>query len=130
MRALSAWLAIAALLLASLAPAVSHALSAAHRSHAVFPPGLHEICTGSETASSWHHAAGHDGSHLPSQHDFHAEHCPFCRIQSDVPVLPPLDKPAPLSIAGGYTYPPLFYVAPSPLFAWVQAQPRAPPLLS
>jgi hypothetical protein len=53
--------------------------------------------------------------------------CPYCRVQTDLPVLPP----APLALAISplsSQHPPLFYHAPAPLFSWVAAHPRGPPL--
>jgi len=57
----------------------------------------------------------------------HLEHCPMCSVAGHAAGMPP----APLSFAAPAVTegrPRLFYAAPRPLFAWLAAQPRAPPL--
>lgn len=108
------WIAILALLFSAIAPAVSHAMSAASG-----VPGL-EMCT-------------IDGVKPPpakslSDAILHAfEHCPYCAAHATPPALPPpsawhfpLQRAQPI-------FPALYYYSPSPLFAWSTANPRAPP---
>lgn len=52
--------------------------------------------------------------------------CPYCRVQHDLPALPPAPL-APLVATLATGHPPLFYHAPAPLHAWVAAHPRGPP---
>ncbi len=77
-----------------------------------------------------------DDTYLPttppaSEQILHIEHCPFC-LNNPValgilPTAPVIALPALLSYQ---LVPALFYQAPYPLFAWLCAQPRAPPTLS
>jgi hypothetical protein len=64
----------------------------------------------------------------PKSHQ--AGHCPFCATFGADAALPP---PAAITIAfaaGDQPVPPLYLLAPRPLFAWASAQPRAPPIPS
>jgi hypothetical protein len=93
-----------AVLMAALAPAVSQML-AARDAHAA------------TSSADCHTKAAHALSN----------HCGYCVMQADLPFLPaltvaPLPPERPASMA-----PPLFHLAPSPLFIWLAAQPRAPP---
>jgi hypothetical protein len=127
-RAVAAWLAMFAVVIASVAPAISHAFAqpgspnhAQHQSDAD-DGAVEEVCsTDADTAEV--HAGGHDPDAPPA---LHLEHCPFCHLHADalqvpfvsVPVLPSASRPA---------RPLLFFLAPSLLHAWRSAQPRAPP---
>lgn len=52
--------------------------------------------------------------------------CPYCRVHADLPVLPPSPLPLPqFEITS--ERPALFYLAPTPLHAWIAANPRGPP---
>jgi hypothetical protein len=52
--------------------------------------------------------------------------CPYCRVHADLPVLPPAPLPLPqFKITS--ERPALFYLAPTPLHAWIVANPRGPP---
>lgn len=110
-RRFAAGLAILAMLLASLAPAITHALNA--------QPGLamaSMICTQDRApdappADVW-------------------DCCPFCSASALAHALPP---PAcePLRLDGTeHPLPALFLLAPRPLFAWAAARSRAPPSAS
>lgn len=64
----------------------------------------------------------------PGPHASHMDKCPFCQLQSDLPLLEiaPAQWVAaePLRVR-----PDLFYQSPSPLPVWAAASPRAPPVL-
>jgi hypothetical protein len=123
-RRLTAWIACFAILLASLAPAVSHALAAAGKGGFSL---WAEICSaeGPRLQNVESHAA-HDTA--PTEHGMHFEHCPFCLTHAGSVALPSSAEPILLLPAGSPVQPLLFFHAPRPLFAWVAAQPRAPPL--
>jgi len=111
------WIAILALIFSAIAPSISHAVSATAN-----VPGL-ELCTV-------------DGIKAPqgkslSDAIVHAfEHCPYCAAHATPPSLPPLSVwHFPLPTAQ-QIFPSLYYQAPSPLFAWSTANPRAPPALA
>lgn len=122
-RRITAALACMAILLAALAPAISHALSDAGQPRSLWAEicsstGLKQVKLESATTSSVH---GEPVSAF--------EHCPFCQCHGGMPALPPaaLDVPA---YSGSFPLPILFYQAPRPLFAWAGAQSRAPPFHS
>lgn len=124
MHRMTAWIAFCAILLASLAPSISHVVAAAKGT----PNGWMEICTvtGAKLVQI------DDGkSHTPSSGDknLHFEHCPFCLNHAVAAGMPPGDFVLPV-VAGTSVVPLLFYQASYPLFAWTTAQPRAPPVLS
>lgn len=127
-RALAAWLAILAVVIASVAPAISHAIAReAATSHALHQDasGEHDICgmEAREAEESSAHHGGHDPSPAPS---LHMEHCPFCHLHADALLLPNValpDQPP----NGAAERPRLFFQAPTLLAIWRSAQPRAPP---
>ncbi|MYN04485.1 DUF2946 domain-containing protein [Pseudoduganella sp. DS3] len=64
----------------------------------------------------------------PGQHANHMDKCPFCQLQSDLPLLE--IPPAQWIVAEmPRARPELFYQSPSPLHTWAAASPRAPPVL-
>lgn len=116
-RSQQRWLARAVMLLvalALLAPTISRAL---HHLEAVNSP-WNQVCSAPLIDSL--PAGGHAAPTL--------EHCPLCALQA-APALPPAE-PATLYLlpALAFPLPALFLRAPRPLFAWLTAQPRAPPL--
>ena len=122
-----AWIACFAILLAALAPTISHALAA--QQHPVQQQEWVEICSmeGSKMVMVEHeHTAPQ-----PAHDSFgHMEHCPFCLNHAVAHGLPPIDSPVLPMVAGSSVLPPLYYQASRPLFAWDVAQPRAPPFFS
>lgn len=125
MHRMTAWFAFCAILLASLAPSISHAVAAAKG----IPNGWMEICTveGSKLVQM------HDGAPSPSapgEKSLHFEHCPFCLNHAVALGMPPSDTVALPAVTGTSVVPLLFYHSPRPLFVWTTAQPRAPPALS
>jgi hypothetical protein len=119
-RRLWAWLAIAALLFGSLAPAFAHAYGADGA-------GLTEICT--VDGVRYIDAAGRI---LPPDGSVHLErmrHCAFCSAHHPwVGLLPGID-PSPGVFSDAATPSPRRFLAgPRPLFPWVSANPRAPPV--
>ena len=117
------WIALFAILWASLAPSMAHGDSHAGHSMRVNM----DYCTGA-SASSTSIEMPQDRAHdeqTPSHEDSH--HCPLCRNpQANVGILPTPVIVLPAA-AGRMTYPALFYRASHPLYAWSAAQPRAPP---
>jgi hypothetical protein len=120
-RRLTSWIAALAILLASLAPALSHALASATGSTWI------EICT--TQGSKWI-KAGEDGSeHSPASAHV-LDHCPYCSLHAPTLGLPPATHLAHLPLRLSLEVPLAFLSAPRTLHAWVSAQPRAPPLFS
>ena len=124
MRKIMAWMACIAILLATLAPAISHAIAPQGGSVPVWS----EICTaGGLVAVDAAHLAPDDSS-SPEQQNPHFDKCPYCRLQADVPGLPPSAATPTFAIEDGDFHPFLFYQSPSPSFAWTSGYPRAPPV--
>jgi hypothetical protein len=119
---IAAWFAIFAILLAALAPTISHAANAAKGGMSWI-----EICTTGGSALiqvPQDQAAG-----KPAQQSVHLEHCPFCSTHGGHLGLPPANV-ASLPVAQGQALvPELFHRAPRPLFVWAAGQPRAPPIV-
>jgi hypothetical protein len=120
---ITAWIACFAILMAALAPSLSHALSAMRSGDA----GWAEICSTNGVKNVKVAGVELPGSDAPAQSGIHLEHCPYCLVHADVPTLPatvalvlPLNPDSP-------AYPSLFYQSPRPLFLWSSAQSRAPP---
>lgn len=123
-----AWLLLAALVLATLAPGIARALSLGGAGAG----GWGQVCSvnglgrsvalpaADGTASPTPLAPADDASHLLS-------HCPYCSLHADQLGLPPTAAPAVTLPPLRFQQPPLFLHAPRPQFAWAAAQPRAPP---
>lgn len=120
-RRLTGWIAALAILLASLAPALSHALASATGT-----PWI-EICT--TQGSKWIQA-GEDGSERTPGSAHVLDHCPYCSLHAPMLGLPPAEHPSQLPLVLSHETPLAFLSAPRTLHAWVRAQPRAPPLFS
>jgi hypothetical protein len=117
-----AWIAIMAILLAVLAPALNHLLPEASAAQAI------ELCTsrGIELVADTGHVPGQRGDPLHAQ----ADHCAYCGVHAaSHAAIPP--SPAVALAAGGHALrPTLFYQSPRLLFAWTVASSRAPPDLA
>lgn len=120
-RRLTSWIAVLAILLASLAPALSHALATATGTSWV------EICT--TQGSKWIQA-GEDGSERSPASAHVLDHCPFCSLHAPTLGLPPATLLGQLPLQLSHEVPRAFLFAPRTLHAWLSAQPRAPPLFS
>lgn len=121
-RRLTSWIAALAILLASLAPALSHAVASATGSNWI------QICTAQ--GSKWIQA-GEDGSEQAPASAHVLDHCPYCSLHAPTLGLPPAKALAHLPPVGlSHEVPRAFLSAPRTLHAWVRAQPRAPPLFS
>lgn len=121
-RLVTTWIAIAAILMASLAPALSHALGAQAAA------SLTEICT--SAGARWISVDSGDEEQQPLPGAISLlDHCPYCGLHADgFPAAPPLPAlPAPLLL--GEVLPAAFLHAPRTLAVWSSAQARAPPSL-
>lgn len=125
MQRIATWIALCAILMASLAPSISHAVAAAQG----IPNGWTEICT-VEGAKLVKIDDLKSKRPAPADKASHFEHCPFCLHHGVSLGMPPnVDFVMPL-IEGTNMLPSLFYQASRPLFAWTTAHPRAPPMFS
>ena len=119
---LATWAAFVAVLMAALAPAVSHAL--ASRGDA----GWVEVCTAE--GSRWVQGSGGPGESQAPAGAHALDHCGYCTLHTDEPALPtagPRTEPVP---AATHALPIAFLRAARTAHAWVSAQPRAPPAFS
>lgn len=118
-RHLSHWIAIAALLMSSLAPTISQAVSLAENGQGISI----EVCTTTGVKMT----QVIDANEMEESSQV-GSHCPLCVVHGHfvLPINQSLDfaKPQAHSI-----YPQLFYKSPKPLFAWVSLPSRAPPAL-
>lgn len=123
------WIALAAILWASLAPSLAHALSLSPGGHHTLRVSVDYCVSEGDTQSGLTLEVPRDGGD-GSQADAHGDghHCPLCRNQqASVGILPAPVPVLPAPIGRAITYPPLFFLAANPLHAWSAAQPRAPP---
>ncbi|MBF8178141.1 MULTISPECIES: DUF2946 domain-containing protein [Oxalobacteraceae] len=120
------WIACFAILLASLAPSISHAVAAAKGA----PNAWVEICTVDGSKMMMVDQDQNSQAPKPAERAIHFEHCAFCMTHAgSVGLPPPADFVMPV-VSGDHVLPPLYYQASRPLFAWAVAQPRAPPAFS
>lgn len=122
---IAAWIACFAILFAAWAPAVSHALAASGNDDAAL---WTEICTvDGLTLVKSENSPDHDAAGQ-NKHAAGMEHCPYCLPQGSMPGLPSSSLKALPLVQADSSHPLLFYQAPRPLFVWVPAQSRAPPI--
>lgn len=115
------WIAVLAILLASLAPTLGHALASGMGSNWV------EICT--TQGSKWI-APDEDGSERTPASAHVLDHCPYCSLHAPTLGVPPVANLTHLPLRLAHEVPRAFLAAPRTLHAWVSAHPRAPPLFS
>ncbi len=124
LRRVTAGIALVAMLMAALAPAIGQAIAAARDQHYRWTA----VCTaeGARLVPVPTDAAG-----VPLAPDAHGiDHCPFCSPGSSPPVLPAPEATAlPAAAPATVPVPPCFLHAPRSPFAWATTQPRAPPFL-
>lgn len=102
-----------AILMAALAPAISHFVASA-KGHGAQPP----------CHTSAHAHAGHAGAHGEAMP---MNDCGYCSMQADLPSMPPLPAQSGAVLDIASFIPLLFLLAPRPLFAWIGMPSRAPP---
>lgn len=117
---ITAWIATFAVLLGALAPAISQAMAGASAADM----GWMDVCTvaGMERVAIGDAGQKQDGPASPAM-----EHCPYCFTHAGSFGLPPADPAVFIPAAAAEVMPPLYYVAPRPLFAWANPHSRAPP---
>lgn len=121
-RRLTAWIAVLAVLLMSLAPTVSHALGRAS------VEGWVEVC--SAEGSRWVLAEPAGAGGAPGAVAHLLDHCPCCSSHAPTLGLPFAPGSTALGPDLSDEVPQAFLAAARTLFAWVGARSRAPPLLS
>lgn len=116
------WLALIAVLALAFAPTVSRALAFANGEAA-----WAEVCTPLGMKLQSVAAAGEEA---PAADLGQVEHCGFCGFSAGAAPLPVLPTQGLVLAAAVQARPSLFLQAPRTLFAWLSAQPRAPPSFS
>lgn len=122
-RIWTAWLLAAVMLVAAFAPVLAQASQVRRGADLSLSP----VCVGGML--KWVDVATGEiknGQSDPSLGE-HLERCPFCTGHSTAP-LPPGDIRHDFSSSVSHEAPALFLHAPRPLFAWLRAPSRAPPL--
>lgn len=120
-RSRTAWIAVFAILLGALMPALSHALSRIGGGETRWV----EVCTVAGTKLVAVDDAGKSGS----AELFPAERCAFCASHAGAPALPAPQLMPFVPKGDRDEFPTLHFHAPHLLSAWAPAHPRAPPLL-
>ena len=122
-RVLTSWVALLAILMAALAPSISHALSAKNSA------SLIEVCTA--LGAKWVQPDGSSADQAPASGDVHPfEHCPYCTLHAKDIAIPVAPVVPALAISSSDLLPTAFLAEPRTLYAWASAQPRAPPQFS
>lgn len=122
-RKLASWIAIVAVLMASLFPALSHALGQQGRGASWI-----EVCTAQ--GSRWVPADALEQSDTGPLVAHPLAHCPCCVSHAPDLGLPPPSCVPVVAAEPGTSHPPAFFEAARTLHAWLNAQPRAPPLFA
>lgn len=128
-----AWLAIAAMLMAALAPAVSRATATVGEGLLIdvcSAGGTHQIQILAGEAERYLDSILAGGEESDDSSGSSLSSCPYCASHTLGVGLPPLASAARLLTQGvSDALPRLFLIAPRPLFAWSPSSPRAPPFL-
>jgi Na+/phosphate symporter len=122
---LAHWIAIIAVLMSSVAPTVSQAVSLAQHGQGISI----EVCT--TTGVKLTQVIDASVASVVSDADELAQasgHCPLCVVHGSY-VLPLNHELSFAKPVNSNIYPQLFYQSPKPLFAWVVLPSRAPPSL-
>lgn len=128
-RRIIAWLACLAVLLNSLAPAMSHALAAAHGKAIPWA----QICSTSGIKFiplAFYQTTNTDKEQNDDSNPMAMDHCAYCLSHAGSFAITTDVKLALTPINLSYFLPYLFYHAPRPLFTWASSNPRAPPTIS
>lgn len=113
------WIALASILMGSLAPTISQAIAVNETGQGF----VIEICTSNGQKIT---QVVQDDEQQPMSD---MKHCPYCTLQPiyTVTINSQLDFSLPIAAD---LYPKLFYQSPKPLFSWVKLPSQAPPQLA
>ena len=117
-RKITAWIALLAVFMILLAPPLSRAFSPERSTAGIWM----EICSSFGDSSQ---DAPHSGPFQAAS----SAHCPYCLLHADL-----LSSPRNVAVVMtvftvSHFLPRLFYRAPQPLFSWIVAASRAPPVV-
>jgi hypothetical protein len=125
-RRFAAWIACFSILLAALAPSVSHALATGSRVGSLWS----EICSATSPKLIKTDDGKTSNSSSSSEIGMYFDDCPYCCTHAGSSGLPPSPTFTFPFVRAALLHPSLFYQSPRPLFVWATAQSRAPPALS
>ena len=120
LRRLTISIAILAMLMLTLAPAISNAILTEKNQ------SWKTICSTSDTLTTANQRS-QQGTDYPEKPHWHFAHCQYCFSHAGTFILPVSAIVFPLRLPESFHYPPAFYQSSSPLFIWFTPQPRAPP---
>ena len=127
-RYIAAWIACLAILVASFAPALVHALPPGHDQLDSIGAMTGAICSSANSQMMGQADAAQPADPAtPSPAAHHLDHCPYCYTHGAQAHLPGADWFALPVLTATLSRPTLFYQSPRPLFTWASAQSRAPP---
>jgi hypothetical protein len=115
-----------AILLGSVMPTISHVI-ASRLSNSSF---LSEICTTSASKFVAFNVQPDKSGQNQGDKSMPMEHCPYCSTHAGSFGIIPHHTLGIYKLALSQPFPKLFYQAPYPLYAWISANPRAPPIFS
>lgn len=122
-RVLTSWIAVLAVLMVALAPAISHALGSKNAATWI------EVC--SSSGAKLIQVGGGQGDQAPAPAQSHPfEHCPYCSLQTDAVALPATPLALPLPVLLGGKVPVASFASLRVSHTWEPAQSRAPPRFS
>ena len=126
-----AWIAIFAMALSALVPAVSRAMgpddNGRYLVQVCSAAGMEWVELSADEVASQGHAGAVNTDSGSDRSSLALEDCPYCSAQFGNVLSPFADLSPSFAVAGAAPVPTLFLVAPRPLFAWSSAHPRAPP---
>jgi hypothetical protein len=127
-RCVAAWIAGFAILLASFAPVLVHALPSGHDQLDSIGAINGAICSSAKSQMMSTADVGQPASpEAPSPAAHHLDHCPYCYTHGGQAHLPAGDFFTLPVLTATLSHPALFYQSPRPLFTWASAHSRAPP---
>jgi len=118
---ITAIIAIFAMLMLSLAPSISSALNTDRNAVRFFA----EVCSSDAKKSYQQVDIGSSKTAPDTGH--HGKYCGYCTTHAGKYVMPAITPAGIAVVHQTQIVPELFYLAPTPLFAWSTSQPRAPP---
>ncbi len=128
---LHVWIAIFAMAMSALAPAVSRAMGPDEHGRYLVQlcsaNGVEWVALSAEEAAFYGETGAVSTDSDPAEPSLSLDDCPYCTAQFGNALAPAAQLPQPFAVAGGAVLPTLFLVAPRPLFAWSPSHPRAPP---
>lgn len=127
---LFAWVAVFAMMLSALAPAVSRAMGPDENGRYFIQvcsaAGIEWVAISADEVELYSDVETRDGQG-GTQDAPSLDQCAYCAACYSTTLPPPAFTPQVFAVAGAELAPPPFFASPRPLFAWSPSHPRAPP---